>query len=95
MLICAQDLCAVAPPPTQPLGKLDGIAKTPSGRRSTAAELLQEKYNVKARALAWLHMCISTFYLITVGWGLSTGRFPLILRLQSLLHLCNAGNPGV
>lgn len=43
-----KDLCAVAPPPTQPLGKLDGIAKTPSGRRSTAAELLQEKYNVKA-----------------------------------------------
>ena len=49
----AQDLCAVAPPPTQPLGKLDGVGRSPlgggSGRRSTAADLLQEKYSVKAR----------------------------------------------
>jgi hypothetical protein len=39
----------VAPPPTQPLGKLDGRGKPPLAgtRRSTAAELLQEKYNVK------------------------------------------------
>ena len=46
----------MAPPPTQPLGKLDGLAKTAAaGRRSTAAELLQEKYNVKVLlvALSW------------------------------------------
>ncbi|PSC74328.1 Arginine deiminase [Micractinium conductrix] len=45
------DLCAVAPPPTQPLGKLDGLGRpptAPASKRSTAAELLQEKYNVKA-----------------------------------------------
>lgn len=46
-----QDLCAVAPPPTQPLGKLESEApsgKPPLGaRRSTAQDLLQEKYNVK------------------------------------------------
>lgn len=57
-----QDLCAVAPPPTQPLGKLDSIGRSPlpgggSGtgapagtRRSTAADLLQEKYQVKVRS---------------------------------------------
>ena len=51
-----QDLCAVAPPPTQPLTKLDGIAKAAAGRRSaTASELLQEKYNFKVCATAdWL-----------------------------------------
>ena len=38
----------MAPAPTQPLTKLDGLAnRTPSGRRSTAADLLQEKYNCK------------------------------------------------
>lgn len=50
-----QDLCAVAPPPTQPLAKLDGVGRSPlSGggatagtRRSTAADLLQEKFAVK------------------------------------------------
>lgn len=59
-----QDLCAVAPPPTQPLTKLDGIAKAGGGRRSaTASELLQEKYNFKVRAttdaqgLFGLHPC--------------------------------------
>ena len=48
-----QDLCAVAPTPTQPLNKLDGLSnRTPSGRRSTAADLLQEKYNCKVSRLA-------------------------------------------
>lgn len=41
----------MAPPPTQPLGKLESEApsgKPPLGaRRSTAQDLLQEKYNVK------------------------------------------------
>ncbi len=52
---CAlQDLCAVAPPPTQPLAKLESessSAKPPlsATRRSTAQDLLQEKYNVKVR----------------------------------------------
>ncbi|KAL4439030.1 hypothetical protein ABPG77_006967 [Micractinium sp. CCAP 211/92] len=48
-----KDLCAVAPPPTQPLAKLESessSAKPPlsATRRSTAQDLLQEKYNVKA-----------------------------------------------
>jgi hypothetical protein len=45
-----QDLCAVAPTPTQPLSKLGEIAKTPADcvrRAATASGLLQEKYNVK------------------------------------------------
>ena len=59
-VLCAlvQDLCAVAPPPTQPLAKLDGVGRSPLGsgsgatagtRRSTAADLLQEKFAVKVR----------------------------------------------
>lgn len=49
-----QDLCAVAPPPTQPLAKLENecpSGKPPLGaaRRSTAQDLLQEKYSVKVR----------------------------------------------
>lgn len=47
-----QDICAVAAPPTQPLNKLDGLASglppVAAARRSTAAELLQEKYRVTA-----------------------------------------------
>lgn len=46
----------MAPKPIQPLGKLDALAGAadrppppPGARRSTAADLLQEKYNVKAR----------------------------------------------
>lgn len=49
----------MAPPPTQPISKLEGIGRSPLGgaaggsstgaRRSTGAELLQEKFNVKAR----------------------------------------------
>ena len=44
----------MAPPPTQPLGKLDGLGRpptAPASKRSTAAELLQEKYNVKVRTV--------------------------------------------
>jgi hypothetical protein len=44
-----KDLCAVAPVPTQPISKLlvDGTQKSPSVRRSTAADLLQEKFNIR------------------------------------------------
>ena len=42
----------MAPPPTQPLAKLDTEAhgRPSPARRSTAADLLQEKYNVKVCA---------------------------------------------
>ena len=47
----------MAPPPTQPLSKLSSLAggelgRSPAtaGKRSTAADMLQEKYNVRVRA---------------------------------------------
>jgi hypothetical protein len=52
----------VAPPPTQPLTKLDDIAKAGGGRRAaTASDLLQEKYNFKVGAglLGWFTRTLS------------------------------------
>lgn len=57
----------MAPPPTQPLSKLDSAARSPAAaggpaatgaRRSTAADLLNEKFAVKVRVLLRLFQAL-------------------------------------